>query len=94
MVKRQSADCPLLFSSDEDSCSQLIIDIVSAVFDGNGATAPSAGDHRNGLAAVAPQREQKGIQLFVIGLDGPDNIFFAKLGSGQVHSDHPIPKYC
>jgi hypothetical protein len=63
-----------------DGGSQLVVDIVSAVFDGYGAAAFSAGNHGNGLAAVAAQGEEEGIQFLIVGIDPPDNIFFSLFG--------------
>ncbi len=63
--------------SDDDSLSQLIVDVISAILDGNRTATSTAGNHRNRLTAVTAQREQEGVQLFIIGLDPLNDIFFS-----------------
>ena len=70
----------LLRETSNPNCfGQLFVDIVSAILDGNRAATPAAGYHRDGLAAVAAKGKQKGIQLFVIGVDAADDIFLSFL---------------
>ena len=92
-ILKASSGCPLCCQlCNNDGLCQLIIDIIPTILDGNGAVSTLSGYHRDWLTGVAAQGEQEGIQLFVIGLNGPDNIFFAKLGSRQIHNNHPIQK--
>lgn len=67
------------FLRENDGLCQLGVNIVSAVFDGYGAAAPAVGNHCNGFTAVATQGEQKRIQLFIVGLDPLNDIFFSFL---------------
>ena len=66
---RESAVCPPITKLNNDCLSQLVVDIVSAVLNGNGTTSASAGNNCNGFAAVAAQGEQERIEIFVVGLD-------------------------
>jgi hypothetical protein len=63
--------------SDNDRCRQLIVNIVSAVFNRHGAAASAAGNNGDGFAAVAAQREQKAIEFLVFRLNPLDQIFFS-----------------
>ena len=67
------------------SC-QLFVDIISGIFDRNGATAFAMGNDRDGLAAVAAQREQKGVQFLVVCVDLLNDIFFSLFCRSQVHT--------
>ena len=63
--------------SDQNGLSQLLVDVISSVLDGDGATASSACDDRDRLAAVAAEREEEGVELFVIRIDLFDDIFLS-----------------
>ena len=80
---------------NDDGFCQLIVDIIPTVLDGHGAAALSAGYHRDGLAAVATQGEQEGIELLVVGFDAADDIFLSFHGASQIHVSHliPLPKF-
>ena len=65
-----------------DGLGQLPVDAVAGILDGYGQTAPPLGDHRDGLAAVAAQGEQKAAELRIIGTNALNNIFFSCLGRG------------
>ena len=69
-----------ILSSDNDRLSQLIVDAVSCVFDGDHAAASAAGDHGDGLAAVAAQREEERVEFFVVGQDLLNDVFFTFFG--------------
>ena len=58
-----------------------MVDVLSAILDGYNATAAATGYHRNGLATVATQREQKRVQLCVIRFNPLNDVLFAQLGS-------------
>ena len=73
---------------NQNGLRQLVVDIVSAVFDGNGAVAFLFGDDGDGFAAVATQGEEKFVQFLVVGFDGFDDIFLAFLGMSQIHKGH------
>ena len=60
---------------DGDRLSQLSVDIISAVLDGDGAATPATGNYGNGLSAIAAEGEQKGQKLFIVGVDRLDDIF-------------------
>ena len=62
---------------NQDSFCQLIVDVISSVLDGDGTTASSAGDDRDRFAAVAAEREEEGVELFVIRIDLFDDIFLS-----------------
>ena len=74
--------------SDHNGLCQLGVDIVPAVLNGDSAAALPMGNDRNGLAAVAAQREQKRVQLFVVCVDLPDGIFHSFLRFPQGHITH------
>ncbi len=65
--------------SDDDGFSQLLIDIVPAVFNGNGTVILASGYYGNGFTAVAAEGEQKSVQFFVISFDPLNDILFAFL---------------
>jgi len=72
-----------------DNCfRQLIVDIISAVFDGHGAAAAAPGHYGNGLTAVAAEGKQERIQFFIIGFDPGNDIFLTLLCSCQIHISH------
>ena len=71
---QRTAPC---ISSNDDRFSQLIVDIVSAVLDGNRAAALPAGDHGHRLAGIAAQGKQKCIEFFVISVDPLNDILLA-----------------
>ena len=66
-------------SSKNDCLCQPIVNVVSAVLDGDDAAAPAPGDYGNRLAAVAAQRKQKRVKLTVLRFDPLDDIFLAFL---------------
>lgn len=78
----------------DDGFSQQIVDAVSAVFDGNYAAVFLAGNNGYGFAAVASEGKQKSVQLFVVGLDPLNDIFFGFFGHSQVHMCITCKKYC
>ena len=59
----------------------MIVDAISAILDGNNATTFATGNHRNGLATVAPQGKQKRIQFIIICFDPLNDIFITYLRS-------------
>ena len=61
--------------SDKNRFRKLIVDTVSAVLDGYDTAASAARDYRDRFPAVTAEREQKGIQFFIIGFDPPNDIF-------------------
>ena len=65
--------------SDDNGFRQLGVDVVAPILDGNHAAASAPGNHGDGLAAVAAQGEEEGVQLLVIGVDALDNVFGTKL---------------
>ena len=69
----------------QNGLGKLPVDGVPTVFDGNGAASLTAGYHGDGLTAVAAQREEKGIQLRVVGEDAGDDIFFSGLCAVQIN---------
>ena len=71
--------------SDDDRCGQLVINVVSAVLDGNGKAASAAGDHGNGLTGIAAQREQECIQFFILSGDPADDVFGSYLRTSEIH---------
>jgi hypothetical protein len=76
---------------DPNCLGQLIINTVSAILHGNHTAASATGYHSDGFAAVTTQGKQKRIEFFILCFDPLDNIFFADLGVGQVHTVHLIP---
>ena len=77
---------PWAEKSDTDRFCQLIIDIVSAILDGDSAAASPAGNHCNRLTAVTAQREQERIEVFIIGIDPQNDILLTFLCHGQIHN--------
>jgi hypothetical protein len=65
------------FLLNDYSVSQVLVNIVSAVLDGNYTTASTVLYNRNSFTAEATEREQKRIKLFVIGLNSLDNVFLS-----------------
>ena len=70
---------PFKGRSDDNGLRQLLVDVVAAILDGDHAAASAPGDNGNGFAAVAAQGEEEGIELFIVGVDAPDDIFGTKL---------------
>ena len=70
---------PFKGRSDDNGLRQLLVDVIAAVLDGDHAAASAPGDNGNGFAAVAAQGEEEGIELFIVGVDAPDDIFGTKL---------------
>ena len=74
---------------NQDGGSQLVVDVVPAVLDGDHTAAPAAGDDRDGFAAVAAQRKQKRVQLLILGDDVPDDVFLAFQSVVEIHGTIP-----
>ena len=64
-----------LLCLDQNGCRQFIVDIVSAILDGNSTATSAAGHHGDGLSAVTAQREQKCIQFLIIGVNALNDVF-------------------
>ena len=64
---------------------KLIVDVVPSILYRDNAAALAPGYDGNGLTAIASQREEECIELFVIRLDGFDNIFFFFLCINKIH---------
>lgn len=62
---------------DYNSFCELVVDVISSVLDRNDTSAFEVGDNGDGFAAVASEREQECIKLFVVGVDLNDDIFLA-----------------
>ena len=75
-------------SSHDDRFGQLIVNVISAVLDGDSAAALSAGDDRDRLAAVAAQGEQKCIELLIIRFDPLNGILSAVRRCNQMLMYH------
>ena len=71
--------------SDVNRFSKLIIDVVSAVLDGNGDAALTPRDYRDRFTGIAAERKQKRVQLLVISDDALNDIFLPNLRIGQIH---------
>ena len=56
---------------------QIVIDVVSAVLDGNDATASAALDDGYRFSAEATERKQEGLEILVIRIYVYDDIFFS-----------------
>ena len=83
-----------LWRSDDDRRRQLVVDAVSSVLYRDGAAAPPAGNHRNGLAAVTPQGKQKGIQLRVLGFNPRNGVLLSFFRFCQIHTQSPDSEFC
>ena len=68
----------------------MLVDAVSAVLDGHGAAAFSVGDYGDGFAGITANGEQKSIELFVLGFDLADDVFFSFNGFEQRHFRHRL----
>ena len=68
----------------------MLVDAVSAVLDGHSAAAFSVGDYGDGFAGITAKGEQKSIELFVLGFDLPDDVFFSFNGFEQRHFRHRL----
>ena len=77
-------------SSDQNGLSQLLVDVVSAILDGDDTTTPLVGDYSDGLAAVAAQGKKKAVQILVIGVDALDDVFLAFLCCRKRHLIHQL----
>ena len=53
------------------------VDVISSVFDGNGAASFKMRNHSYGFAAVAAKRKKERVEFIVIGFDSVDDIFNA-----------------
>ena len=74
---------PLPFITlDDDRFSQLIVNVVSAILDGNGAATSSAGNHRYGFTCIAAKGKQKRIEFFVISFDPLNDVLLAFFSYG------------
>ena len=60
-----------------NSIGQAAVDVISSVFDGNGAASFKMGNHSYGFAAVATERKKERIEFVVIGFDASDDVFNA-----------------
>ena len=76
--------------SDNNCLRQLIVDVVSAVLDGNCTAVLPPCDNGDRFTAVTAQRKQKCIQLFIISFDPLNNVLFAFLCMRQIHMYHLI----
>ena len=54
--------------------------VVSAVFNGNGAAASAPGNHSDRFTAVAAKSKEKAVKLFIVGKDIFYDIFDTFLG--------------
>ena len=72
-------------SSDLDGGSQLIVDIIAAVLNDHGVVVFALGDDGDGFTAVAAQCEQECVQIFVVGDNVGDDVFFSCLCLGKIH---------
>ena len=72
-------------SSDLDGGSQLIVDIIAAVLNDHGVVIFTLCDDGNGFTAVAAQCEQECVQIFVVGDDVGNDVFFSGLCLGKIH---------
>ncbi len=57
------------FILNDNSLSQLIVNIIAAILDGYGTAASAAGYYGDGFAAVASERKEKAVELLVIRKD-------------------------
>ena len=64
---------------------KIVVDGVSTVLDGNDAAALLVRNDGDRLAGVAAQREQKRIQLLVVGFDTLNDVFDSFLCGTQRH---------
>ena len=69
-----------------DGFCQLIINMISSVLDGYGASASAPGHHGNGFTRVAAKREEKGFQTGILGVNTLNQVFPAFLYLHQIHS--------
>ena len=74
---RSPVDTGEAVRSDLDGGRQLKVDVVSAVLDRNDTAARAAGHNGNRFAAVAAEREEKGIKLLIFRVDLADGVFFS-----------------
>ena len=58
-----------------NSIGQAAVDVISSVFNGNGAASFKMGNNSNRFAAVASERKKERIEFIVIGFDFSDDIF-------------------
>jgi hypothetical protein len=74
---------------DDDRLSQLIVNVVSAILDGNGAATLATGDHSDWFATVAAKRQQKRLERFIISFDPLNDVLLAFFSYGYVHDLSP-----
>ena len=79
--------CPRLY---DNGLLQLLVDAVSSVLYRDSAAAPAAGNHRDRLTAVAAKGEQKGVQLFILGVDPLNGVYLAFFCFRQIHTSSPV----
>lgn len=65
------------WSGNDNGFSQLLVNVVTAVFDGNHAAALQVRNDGDGLTGITAQGKQKCIQFFVIGVDLLDDVLLA-----------------
>ena len=83
-----------LWRSDDDRRRQLVVDAVSSILYRDGAASSPARNHRDRLAAVAPQGKQKGIQLRVLGFNSRDGVLLSFFRFCQIHKSSPDSHFC
>lgn len=79
--------------SDDYRFCQLIIDVISAVLDGDHTAAFQMGDDCYRLAAVAAEGKKEGLQLLVISFYPLNYIFLAYYCRFQIHLIHPFQHF-
>jgi len=76
--------------SDQNCLSQLVVDIVPSVLDGDDQTALAFGNDRDRFAAVTAKGEQKRVKLLVVRLNGADDILLTFVCFSQRHAKSPV----
>ena len=73
----------------QNSFCKLFVDVISAVLYRDDAVLFVAGDDGDGFTDIATEREEECVQLFVVGLEGGDDILFALCCLCKIHNYPP-----
>ena len=94
MLTNEQKENPSIFFRGEklkDNCfSQLAVNIIAAILDGNGHVSSAAGYHSDRFATIAAQRKQECVEVFVICVDTLNDVFLSFLRLCQCHKNHLI----
>lgn len=71
---------------DYNGGSELVVDVVSSVFDGYDTASFETGDDRNRFSCIATERKEERVEFIIFGFDLFDDVFFVFKSVGKIHS--------